>query len=360
MRAHLLLLVIAAAAAPQVARADGEVAVRGVYYKEHSTRVEQPMVDARFDAGPDATVDAHLLVDAITSASPGSGADAKPFTERRYELGLGYLRTIDVGRVGALVRGSYEPDYLSGFLGARFEHDFADKNFTLALSAGAGRDRVSNAGAQGPFVTKIEERLSSTLVSVSATQVLSPNTIGSVTYDLGRLSGYLENPYRSVITADGLVPERVPDTRTRHALAAVVRRYLPGTETTVIGAYRFYLDDWGVLAHTPEVRVIQQAGPDLEVGMGFRYYWQTAADFFQPTYPTSDPQMEPFLTDDPKLARFHGETISAKFAVLGDAFGLEGAWSRARAEVIIEYVVQTSRFGNAGIAHVALTVPFDY
>jgi hypothetical protein len=41
-------------------------------------------------------VDAHLLVDAITSASASSGAAAaQPFTERRYEGGGGYTHEID-------------------------------------------------------------------------------------------------------------------------------------------------------------------------------------------------------------------------------------------------------------------------
>ena len=34
-----------------VARADAELVVSGAYYKERSTRVVQPMLDARFDVG---------------------------------------------------------------------------------------------------------------------------------------------------------------------------------------------------------------------------------------------------------------------------------------------------------------------
>ena len=68
--------------------------------------------------------------------------------------------------------------------------------------------------------------------------------------------------------------------------------------------------------------------------------------------------MEPYLTDDPKLSAFDSETLSAKFDVAGTVFGLHGRWAAARGEVIVEYVVQHNRFGNAGIAHVALTVPF--
>ncbi|HTJ45432.1 MAG TPA: DUF3570 domain-containing protein [Kofleriaceae bacterium] len=347
-----------------IARADGEVSVRGVYYKEHATRVEQPMIDARFDAGDGGSVDAHFLVDAITSASPGSGAANMPFTEKRYELGGGFTQQLEDHpiRWGVLARASVEPDYESGFFGGRFEHDFADKNFTFALAGGIGYDHITNAGAQfaGPGFTAISEHLSNTLLSGSITQVLGKNTVGSLTYDFAYFWGYLANPYRTVITADaGLVPERMPDYRARHAFAGIVRHFLPSTATTLIAAYRLYTDDWGMLSHTPEVRVVQAAGDDLEVGLGFRYYHQSGASFFKPVYPTVQPQFEPYLTDDPKLSPFDGETITARFAVLGRAFGFEGNWGDARAEVIVEYVVQHNRFGNAGIGHVALTVPFS-
>ena len=132
---------------------------------------------------------------------------------------------------------------------------------------------------------------------------------------------------------------------------------MPQTATTLIAQYRYYIDNWGVRSHTPELRFVQQAGEDLTFGGGFRYYTQTAANFFKPVYPTADPMVEPFLTDDPKLSAFTGETITATFGVAGHAFGFDGRWGGARLEVIVEYVVQHNRFGNAGIGHVALTVP---
>jgi Protein of unknown function (DUF3570) len=359
-------VVIAAAAlavgVERPARADGELAMRAVYYKEKATRVEQPMIDGRFDAGEGGTVDAHFLIDAITSASPGSGAAAASFTEHRYEAGAGYQHQLaDLPlRLGAFGRASTESDYDSGFLGGHAEYDFANKNFTLGATGGAGYDHITNAGAQGPFVEAISEHLTSTLGSLSASQILTKTTIGSITYDVAHYSGYLANPYRMVVTGDGLVGERMPRSRTRHAVAGILRQYVEATETTLIASYRFYVDDWGVLAHTPELRVVQALGDALEVGADVRYYWQSEADFYKPVYPTSNSAVEAYLTDDPKLSRFTGETFGGKVAVAGRAFGLDGMWGDARAELIVEYVVQHNRFGNAGVAHAALTVPFSY
>src|SRR5688500_16359414 len=76
------------------ALADGELSMRGVYYKERATRVVQPMIDGRFDVGDAGVVDGHLLVDAITSASVAAGADGAQFDERRYQAGGGYLHQL--------------------------------------------------------------------------------------------------------------------------------------------------------------------------------------------------------------------------------------------------------------------------
>src|SRR5688572_32236706 len=77
------------------AHADGTLSMRGVYYKERSTRVMQPMLDGMFEVGSRGLLNTHLLVDAITSASASSGAaEAEPFTERRYEAGAGYAHEL--------------------------------------------------------------------------------------------------------------------------------------------------------------------------------------------------------------------------------------------------------------------------
>ncbi|MCE9577728.1 MAG: DUF3570 domain-containing protein [Deltaproteobacteria bacterium] len=360
MRGLAVAIAVLAIASGATARADGEITLRGVYYKEHATRVEQPMVDGTFDAGDNATVDAHVLVDAITSASAGATADGSAFSERRWEAGLGYTRNLGAWRAGAAGRISTESDYDSWFASGRIARDLADKNTTIALGFGAGRDHITNAGAKGPFAPDISEHLVALMGTASLTQILSTNALASVTYDLGILDGYLENPYRTVITADGLVGERVPQRRTRNAVAALVRNYFPSTETTLIASYRYYRDGWGVHAHTPEVRVVQQAGDGLAFGAGFRYYRQTRASFWKPTYPSSDPAMEPFLTDDPKLSAFTGATMTMRFEVEGSVFGFSGLLGAMRGEAIVEYAVQHNRFGNAGVGHVALTVPFEY
>ena len=375
MRLQLAALLLAVAS---TAHADGTLAMRGVYYKERSTRVIQPMLDGMFEVGARGLVNAHLLVDAITSASAGSGAaNAAAFTERRYEAGGSYTHELDGPvewmdslRLGGEGKFSTESDYRSIYGGARAEADVAQKNAVIGLGAGISHDSVSNSGAQSPMggprldcrntgnATATDCPLDFYGLFLSGSQIVGKNVVIGATYDLSRLSGFQANAYRQVITSTGFVAERHPDQRTRHALAASVRYYVPASQTTFVGAYRYYTDSWSIHAHTPELRIVQQVGLDADASVRYRYYTQSAAFFYQRRY--GDPGMYEFLTDDPKMSAFDGHVMEAKLGVMGDAFSLDGKWAAARFEGLLQYIIQHNRFGNAVEAHVALTVPFDY
>ena len=359
MRGAIAVLVVLGTAAP--ARADGTMALRGVWYKEKATRVIQPMVDATFDVGENGEADAHALVDAITSASSASGAlGGDPFKERRWEVGAGYRHLFDKVRFGTTGRFSYEPDYTSFFLGGLSDLILRDQTTTVSLGIGIGHDTISRSGPTAPNDRPFVGELTTLLASLSLTQVMSPNTVGGITYDLVYLEGYQENPYRTAITADGLTLERHPNKRFRHALAGTVRRFVPATATTLVAGYRFYGDSWSMVAHTPEARVIQEAGDGVDVALRYRFHWQSAAYFYLPSYPSNDPDMFQYITDDVKLAGFTSHTIGVKFGVIGHVLGFTGRLEDARGELTLEYLDQNNRFGNAVTAHAALTMPFEY
>jgi Protein of unknown function (DUF3570) len=361
---------LGAAGTARTARADGTLAVRGVYYKERATRVMQPMLDAMFDVGTHGVATGHFLVDAITSASASSGADDAAFTENRVEGGIGYAHNIDTITVAGNAKYSKESDYTSLYLGARVQAELFQKNTVLGLGGGISRDTISAAGAQGPSMPTLrcdEMRTSEPsceldvyAVYASASQVVSPRAVIGVSVDVSSLRGYQTNPYRLAIVGEILTPERHPTERTRQAFAVSGRYYLPDTRMTVIGAYRYYRDTWKVHAHTPELRIVQEIGYSVDAALGYRYYKQDGAYFFRDRYPPDNAAMTQFVSDDVKLSDFTGHTMEAKLGVLGEAFGLGGRWAEARLEGILEYAIQHNRFGNAVIAHAALTIPFSY
>lgn len=365
MRLQLALLLIST-----VAYADGEIDARAVYYKERATRVEQPMMDGMFEAGEHGIVTAHFLVDSITSASASSGAaNAQPFTERRYELGAGYLYDAGTLRIGGDFKYSTESDYDSLYVGARVELDLAQKNAQVAAGAGISLDNVSTTNAGGfsggalqcdpNDGASVAETCSLNTYSgfASFSQILSKNWLAAVTYDVALMDGYQSNPYRVVIINAKTEAERHPDRRLRQSFAGSMRYYLGATQTTFIGAYRYYRDDWHVYAKTPEIRAIQQVGNWADASLRYRYYTQSKAFFYQDRYVDDSYQ---YVSDDPKLSAFTGHTIEAKLGVYGETFGLTGTWGATRFEGLLEYEVQNNRFGNAVVAHVGLTIPLRY
>jgi hypothetical protein len=73
MQLRLALVVLVASLwSGGAAHAASELILRGVYYKERATRVIPPMIDGRLDIGDNGTATAHLVVDAISSASVGT------------------------------------------------------------------------------------------------------------------------------------------------------------------------------------------------------------------------------------------------------------------------------------------------
>jgi hypothetical protein len=354
---------LALAAGPRAASSDGEVTLRGAYYKERSTRVTQPMMDARFEVGDSGELGAHVLLDSISSASVASGAAGQAFRENRMEVGGSYLHWIGPVRVGGGLRFSSEPDYQSATIHLRSEIELADRNTMLALNVAGGRDAVSNEGAQGdPLgIEPIEGILYTSLGSLSLSQVLSPILVGQLTYDLIHLDGFQENPYRTVSAGGGFEPERVPETRTRHAVQATLRGFVPPSRSTLIGSYRFYADDWGVTGHTPEIRLVQELVPTLDVHLRYRYHRQSRADFYQPIYDSADPAVEPSITDDVKLDRLQTHTIGGKLEVGLALLGLDtGALAGARALAGFDYITQSTYYGNAVSAQLAISLPFEY
>jgi hypothetical protein len=362
-----------------IAHADGSLTMRGVYYKERSTRVIQPMMDAAFEVGLRGLVTGHLLVDAITSASASSGATAEPFTEQRYEAGIGYAQELDgpddsildVVRVGGHTKISREPDYLSLYAGLRGEAELAQKNATVGLGGGISSDTINASGSQSgglgggiklmcpgdAMATSDECNVTTYSMFTSVSQITSRNSLVGVSYDLAYQSGFLANAYRQVIIAPVPVAERHPYDRTRHAVAISARYYVPQLSTAFIAAYRYYWDSWEIHGHTPEIRLVQNVGTGIESAFRYRYYTQDASFFWRERYTTA---MVPYVTDDPKMSPFDGHLLEAKLAILGEVFGLEGRWAGARFEGILEYIVQNNRFGNAVVAHAALSLPFEY
>ncbi len=345
------------------ARADGWMSMRTGYYKERSTRVIQPMIDAQLEISDTETFEVHGLVDSITSASAATGAPVMPgqrvpqFDELRYEGGVSYSHAFDGFRLGGTFKTSTESDYDSNYLGLRGELSLLDKNTVLALNVGRSFDHVTD-GVSG--MGNVDASLNVGNASLSLTQLLSPRLVGSLNWDFIDAHGFQANPYRKVTGGTAPVAEKVPDLRLRNAVYAGVRGILPDGATTGVLGYRFYIDDWGILAHTVEARVIRELTRGLELRLRYRFYVQGKADFYEDTYTATQIMNNPYVAADAKLSAFHTQTFGGQVLAALALFGVTGSWSEVRMDLIVERILQTNSFGDAWSAQLGLVVPVAF
>src|ERR1700753_2719103 len=92
-------------------------------------------------------------------------------------------------------------------------------------------------------------------------------------------------------------PEADPKQRLRHAVALELRQAL--SDNTSFGlAYRFYTDDWGIVAHTARAELDVHLDADSIFGVRYRFYTQGAADFYRAQYL----EPAPYVTRDKELS----------------------------------------------------------
>jgi hypothetical protein len=295
-------------------RAENLVTIRGVYFREPSTRVVQPIAEISKDLPHGWEVRANYLLDAITSASVAAGTlnGDNIFTEIRNEVGLQVSKRFAQTQASLGYHYSAESDYWSHSINAAVaQHVWGDTGVLLA-SGGVGFDSMISRGRTPACAPRGELacHLRSYFGGLAYSQILGPRLIVQGSAELSYLSGFQANLYRSV---PNLGYEQVPDTRWRLALAPRIAYYFPSSGTGLQLHYRYYRDSWSVDSHTVEGRVYQTLTADLEVRLSYRHYFQTPADFWcdwmahpdcyasTARYYPSDPKLAPVTTDMPEI-----------------------------------------------------------
>jgi hypothetical protein len=147
--------------------------------------------------------------------------------------------------------------------------------------------------------------------SVGLTQILTPTTLFNVNYGFTAQLGELGNTWNSVPLSNGQRgPEILPDERARHAVVARLAQYLPWNGALHL-YYRFYADDWGIVAHSAEGELLQRISRALYVGAHYRYHTQTGAYFFT-TLASPDGSLR---VADSDLAPFDAQTLGGKIVI---------------------------------------------
>ena len=243
--------------------------------------------------------------------------------------------------VSATLSVSSEYDYFSFGFGGGLTKLFNEKNTELSMNAkiyldswiaiypielrpfasganGLGNGFFSNKTISGnanysPTFEKFsDEKRNSYSVGFGFAQILSKNLQGSMDLDFVRQQGLLSTPFQRVYfadVADSFIEnfqladaiEQLPESRFKVALGGRLNWY--ANETFVVRTfYRYYIDDWGVNAHTASVEVPIKLSNKFTVYPSYRYYQQTKADYFNPYEVTLSTDI--FYTSDYDLSKY--------------------------------------------------------
>jgi Protein of unknown function (DUF3570) len=302
--------------------------------------VFEPQVEIVATQGDRLTHRIWVPVDVISNASPGSIAppDVVSGASRHVESGtIDWTTTYRASPVfDASMRGGIhlENPFRSWYAGLGGARSLAERNTVLGGSVLAIFDWFDAFDIHGGRHGRTQR--TTTTGSVSFTQVLSPTTVATFNYGLTVQHGELGNTWNSVPLEDGTRgPELLPDERVRHALVARAAQFLPWNGALRL-YYRFYADDWGIVAHSVEGLLNQRIAPAVYVGVLYRFHTQTGPTFF-----TTDAPLDATLrVADSDLAPLQSQTIGGK--IVGDVPLASGPFRSLHAEVEYDRYVRTN------------------
>ncbi|WP_419211466.1 DUF3570 domain-containing protein [Maribacter sp. X9] len=169
---------------------------------------------------------------------------------------------------------------------------FATGGNGLANGFFSGRTITGNTNYNPTFNKFTDETRNSYSVGFGFSQILSKNLQGSLALDFVQQQGLLSTPFQRVYfgdVADSFIEnfqladaiEQLPYSRFKIAVGGRLNWYL--NETFVVRTfYRYYSDDWGISSHTASIEVPIKLTGKFTIYPSYRYYQQTAADYFNP------------------------------------------------------------------------------
>jgi hypothetical protein len=274
--------------------------------------------NATVDAVSSASIDVRSSplgkVDVTTGASGRVSTSGGQMSDQRFQgvVGGGW-KDSDGHAISGTTAIATERDYASVSGGLSGSLDVLERNATLL-----GGFAVTDNWVSSVLDPMLHRKMVSLSWSAGAARVLTRDDAIRLRYD-GKISvGYLASPYRyvrfgdwttttttggqlvfgnTIGSADGL-PEKLPESRIGHALAFEWVHSL-GPGIGLHPAVRVGYDSWGVASLTPSVD-LRIARPSWRAQVGYRFYAQSSASFFEGKY-TQDPSMYTSYTSDKEL-----------------------------------------------------------
>ena len=238
---------------------------------------------------------------------------------------------------GVALSYSTEYDYQSYGINLNFAKASADNNREISLKAGAFFDTWTvilppelrpegyGSGAHGDRDPVDYKPRNSYNASVSVSQVINKRLQVLFTVEPAFQQGLLSTPFHRIYFRDGSeTVERLPGSRLKLPIGLRLH-YFAGDRVILRGFYRYYIDDWGMQAHTINLEAPIKLTSFVSVSPFYRYSHQTAVRYFAAYGQHS--LTERYYTSDYDISDFTSQFIGTgiRLAPPGGLFGI-GHW----------------------------------
>jgi hypothetical protein len=279
-------------------------------------------------------------------ADPFVASSGASESDNLLSIGANYSHSSDDRNTiwSANVSFSNEYDYTSFGFGAGFTKLFNEKNTELSVRAnvfmdnwkdlypyelgGPGGDPedgevlpfdinnytvTGNPNYNPVFSPLSDTRRNSYSLGFTFAQILSKRMQVSLSVDLIHQKGLLSTPYQRVYFSDiddtfienfhlADDVEHLPDSRFKTAIGGRMNYYI-NEIFSIRTFYRYYFDNWGVSSHTASVEIPVKISRKFTLYPSYRFYNQTAADYFAPYEGHVSTQQ--YYTSDYDLSKFN-------------------------------------------------------
>ncbi|MEX0968063.1 MAG: DUF3570 domain-containing protein [Bacteroidia bacterium] len=288
--------------------------------------------------------------------------------DNHVEMYFGYEKDIPKRKMtyGLNAGGSIESDYLSTSAGGKWSKMSENENREIMVGAQVFLDtwvlifpeELRTVASQQVHTDKRR----SYSVSVRFSQVLNRRMEAQATAELVYQHGLLSTPFHRVYfeNEDMARIEKLPESRWKYPVGLHLNYFV--TDWLVLRSYyRFYADDFGIIAHTARLETPLKFSPFFALLPFYRFHNQHASDYFAPF--AAHLQGEEFYTSDFDLSSFSSRKMgmAARYAPLRGLarFKLRESVLRLRS-VEIRYARYRRSDGleaNMGTLHLAFILP---
>jgi len=296
---------------------------------DYATNIELNLLMDGKKEGNENSLTLKFGVDAYTSASsdminPNTISSAS-YSDVRIYPAIAYNHSNFKGRydIGTIISYSNEYDYESVGLGLNLSKRSKNNNSEIGLNLQTYVDRADiiypyelrpqnypdGSDDGGPVDKRF--RYSNT-ASIVFSQVINKRLQASILVDGVYQNGFLSTSFNRTTFVNEVFVENLPDVRIKLPIGARLN-YFAGDNIIAKVYYRYYMDSWGITAHTFSLEVPVKIKPWFSVYPAYRYHKQSGMDYFY--LPESDFEGQEFYSNDYDLSGFDSHFMGLGFRI---------------------------------------------